>query len=240
MPIATLPPRAGLPRSFRPDSPTKTGLSGRSQGEPNQPPEVALHAFLDDQPLDLPAPTIASALRAGIAAAEARGRMVVEVRLDGTAVGDALLKAPPDVPLGAELRLITAELTALVGEALQAAAGALSQAGRDQAHAAELIRTARMDEAVSPLSAAVQAWNGVREAVAKSLGTLGPRFSGAAVASGVDARAQALAAALAELRRCLEAQDWSGLADVLGEDLSAETVAWGRMLESLRCTCRQG
>jgi hypothetical protein len=196
-----------------------------------------MHAFLDGQPLSLPRPTMAAAIRAGVDAASAAGRVVVEVALDGAPVGEAILQAPPEAALGSELRLTSIDPRALVADTLQNAMAALDAVQMDQKHASDLIWASRLDEALAPLSACVQAWNGVRDAVGKSVAMLGPAFESEAARAGLTPAAQSLAGDLGELRRCLEAQDWSGLSDCLGIDLTRQAAAWRDMLAVMNEAC---
>jgi hypothetical protein len=196
-----------------------------------------MRAFLDDRPLTLDRPTMAAAIRAGVDAAGALGRVVVEVSLDGEPVGDAVLQNPPETSPGAELRLTSIDPRALVADTLRDAGAALDAVREEQRHAADLIWAARLDEALAPLSTCVQTWNGVRDAVGKSVAMLGADFEARAGEAGLGAAAQSLAGHLGELRRCLEAQDWSGLSDCLAFDLTREAAAWCDLLGAMNGAC---
>jgi hypothetical protein len=199
-----------------------------------------MRAFLDGQPLDLARPTLAAALRAGVAAAGDRGRVVVQAELDGAALEEAVLQNPPETAPGAELRLTSIGPRELVSDTLGSAISALEAVRSEQRHAADLIWASRPDEALAPLSTCVQTWNGVRDAVGKSVAMLGPEFEGEATRSGLAPAAQSLSRGLAELRRCLEAQDWSGLSDCLAFDLTREAAQWHAVLGKMRLACAAG
>jgi hypothetical protein len=196
-----------------------------------------MRAFLDDQPLSLPRPTVAAAIQAAVASAGSRGRIVVEVSLDGSPLGEAVLQDPPESALGSELRLVSIDPRELVADTLDNAITALDAVQGEQRHAADLIWASRLDDALAPLSTCVQTWNGVRDAVGKSVAMLGADFEAAASGAGLAPAAQALATDLAELRRCLEAQDWSGLSDCLAFDLTRQAAVWRDVVGAMTAAC---
>lgn len=187
-------------------------------------------AFLDDAALSLDRPTFAAAIDAGGRAARARGRELGPVLLDGTPVGEAILRHPPEAALGREVRMVSvaggagAETAAQNG--LAGAAAALARATSAQSLAAELIQTARVEEALRPLVEAVEAWQEVRAAVAGEL-------SWAAGLESFEAMIAELSERLREVERSLRVQDWSALADALAYDMKEQAEGWRVLIEGV-------
>jgi hypothetical protein len=189
-----------------------------------------MNVLLDGRPLHLPEPrTLASAIRIASAEAEQRGRVVVEVQIDGAPAPDELLEDPPEAPVGSEVRLMSVEPRSLVRVTLMDAVDALEAARERQGRSAELIQIGKLDEALAPLSEAIETWQTVRDAVEKSAAMLGMdlRELGAAEGdSSIDELVATLAARLNEIRRTLAGEDWSALADVLAYDMGEQTDRW--------------
>jgi hypothetical protein len=208
----------------------RAGLSGYTR---------TMRVFLDGQPLALERATLASALHAASDVAQARGRVVVEVKVDGTIVSDTILSDPPDEALGSEMKIISVEPHLLVRETLLDAVEALDRAGQEQTDAAGEIQSGRVETAMPLLQSAILKWQAVRDAVEKSASLLdipldshisGPEGAGERNLGQV---VEGLASSLTEVRRALEAEDWSGLADLLAYDMSEQIRSWQEMLRSL-------
>lgn len=205
-----------------------------------------MRAFLDDKPLTFDRKTFAGALRAAVAAAEGRGRVIVDVLLDGTTVGDEVLSDPPDVAMGDELRLVSAEPKALVRVTLTEAADALARGAAAQTRAAELIQAGRVKDAFAPLGEVVQTWHNVHEAVSRGTDLLNMNIDGERVAleGGRSVRVSEAAAELArcleELKRSLSLEDWPALSDVLAFDLADQARVWRAVLVHLAERLRPG
>lgn len=198
-----------------------------------------MQTFLDNKPLSQEHPTFAAALQAAADEAARAGRVIVEALLDGSAVADDILERPPHEPLGTELRLISVEPRSLVRVTLMDAADALESAKQDQQRSAELIQSGKVEESLAPLSAAIQTWQAVRDAVEKSAALLRIPLDSIALpggASGTDTLIEligALSGRLEEVKRSLAAEDWSALADVLAYDLAEQADRWRLVLVSV-------
>lgn len=197
-----------------------------------------MQVFLDGKPLALEHATLKTALRAGSDEAERRGRVVVEVYVDGTMVSDTILSDPPDQALGSEMRLVSVEPKLLVRETLLDAADALDKARQEQSDAAEQIQCGRIEAAMPLMQNAILKWQAVRDAVEKSASLLDIPLdssidSGRGGTLTLSEVVEGLAASLTEVRRTLEAEDWSGLADLLAYDMSEQVKSWQSMLRSL-------
>jgi hypothetical protein len=192
---------------------------------------VEMLAYFDDAPLPLARPTFAAAVQAAQQQAEQSGRIVAQVLLDGTPVAAAILSSPPEVALGREVRFVTgaapaAQESAVTSRRLGEALQSLRHAAEQQAAAAKLVRTARVDEALAPLSQAVQAWHAVQRTAVEEL-------TWASESEAFQAIIEDLSATLRELHRSLEQQDWSALGDVLAHDMKEQAEGWRVLLEGI-------
>lgn len=206
-----------------------------------------MRVFLDNTPLTVERPTIAGALRAGCRAAEAARRIVVEATLDGQAIpGDELLN-PPDRELGdAEIRLTSAEPRSLVSTTLLDVADLLPGAQAEQRAAADAIHDGKLQDALTHLGDALRSWDQLRQVVENGARLLDLSLAdlrlGPADKAGqtptVSSRAGALGAQLAEVKRSIQAGDWTGLADVLAYELDGQAEAWRGVLTDLAAKVR--
>ncbi len=205
-----------------------------------------MQTFLDNKQLSPDHATFAAALQAAADEAARTGRVIVEALLDGSAVADDILERPPHEPLGSELRLISVEPRTLVRVTLMDAADALDTARQEQQRSAELIQSGKVEEALAPLSGAIQTWQAVRDAVEKSAALLRMPLDSIALpggASGTDTLIEmigSLAGRLEEVKRSLAAEDWSALADVLAYDLGDQANRWKTVLVSLSDSLKAG
>jgi predicted transcriptional regulator len=190
-----------------------------------------MRVLLDDRELAVDRPTLARALEAGLAEAEAGGRVLIEAKLDGVAIPDDQLASPTDAPLeGDELRLVSANPHALVRTSLFDARDALDDALERQTRAADLILTGQGNEALGAMADALQIWQAVRDVVAQG-SELIERTLGAGESFESDVRR--LSELLTEIKRCLNAQDWAALADLLAYDLGDQGEKWKQILEEM-------
>jgi hypothetical protein len=203
------------------------GVAGYTRG---------MQVYLDGQALAVERATLASGLRAASEAAQKRGRVVVEVYVDGNLVSDTILSDPPDEVLGAEMRMVSVEPRLLVRETLLDAAEALDKAGQEQTDAADEIQCGRVEGAMPLLQSAILKWQAVRDAVEKSASLLEIPLDSRIAGPGdrnLGQVVEGLATSLTEVRRTLESEDWSGLADLLAYDMAEQVKSWQGMLRSL-------
>lgn len=195
-----------------------------------------MKVYLDGRPLAVSAPvTMGAALRAATAEAGRRGRVVVEVEVDGSPAAESLLEDPPEEAVGAEVKMVSVEPRSLVRVTLMDAAEALEAARERQGRCAELIQIGKLDEALAPLSEAIQTWQTVRDAVEKSAQMLGMELRDLGTQAeerGLEELTALLADRLNEVRRSLSGEDWSALADVLAYDMGEQADRWKAALNA--------
>jgi len=179
-----------------------------------------MRLLIDDQPCETTATSIGEAIAGAAEVAGTRGRVVVEVVVDGRTWGDTELGSESKCGTAAdEISLITADLGELAGLTLDDAATALSDADRLQRESARLIQTDKLPEAMPMLGEALSVWQSVQDALLKSA-QAGDR--------------------LQALRQALEAKDPVGLADTLLYDLPEVVLEWQEALRSLAAIARAG
>lgn len=202
-----------------------------------------MRVLLDDQAVSLEVPTFAAAMDAGRREAERRGRVLVEVQVDGRPAPEAWLNAPESEDCrAAEVRLVSADPVSLVQVTLQEVADALEASRSSQKRAAELIQEDRLDEAMEPLSQAVSAWASVHQGVSNGAALLGLDTAALTAVTGepIGAMIEDLAAQLRSLKLAIAGEDWTTVADVLGYDMDDRCISWARAIRSLAANIGQG
>lgn len=197
-----------------------------------------MRVFLDNRDMGVAAGTLAEALKAGVTAAEASGRVVIEIKGDGVEIGDAELDRAGEASQIQELHLTSADARTLVRVTLHDAADVLSEAKARQDSASELIQAGQTQQALDELQQALGLWQLVRGTVDKSAELLSLKLEQTVVrAEGVEIRladeAEALKGSLGAIKTALEQQDWSALSDALSYDMDRRVVTWRRLLRAL-------
>jgi len=198
-----------------------------------------MNVYLDDERLTVEPPTLARAIAVARDTADARGRVVIEVKGDGAPVAADLLDQPPDNDAGfGELRLVSTPPGLFVRETLLEARSVLDDGVAAQEQAAERIQSGSLEDALQPLQQALQCWSLVRDVVERSQALIGEspatiEFEGpGGPTTGGDCISK-LTDALRDVRTALEQSDWSALSDALAYDLGDLAIAWRAMLEAL-------
>jgi hypothetical protein len=194
---------------------------------------------LDGEVLEVSRPTLAEALKAGIAAAERRGVLIVGVTADGRALEGAELERPSDEPSTfASISLISASPGLLVERTLREAAAAVDELRASQAKVAELVQIGDTAAALEHLQGVFATWSAVREVVDRGGRLLGRELLSMEPASidavrPVEACMLGLTQGLQEVKRALEREDWSLLSDVMGHRLEGLAKDWNVVLNAL-------
>lgn len=199
-----------------------------------------MKVLLDQTLLDITPASVAEALMAGRDAAEAAGRLVIEVHADGSPIDIALLDQPPTDTAGIlELKMISTPPGPFIRTTLLDAADLLEQIRIAQAQAVEQFQTGHIEDGVPSLQHALGSWTLVRDVVDKaaSLGTIEPS---AVIVNTPDGSTRTgatyidgLARDLDAVRIALEKQDFTVLADVLDGDLDTQAAHWIDFIKAL-------
>jgi hypothetical protein len=202
---------------------------------------MIMRILIDEQPSDIQASSIGEALNSAAADAGQRGRVIVEVHVDGETWSEEQLSSTERCAETAEeLRLISADLRELVQQTLGEASEILPGADELQRAAAKLLQADQHTEAMDKLGEALAIWRTVQTAVFKSAQALGIDLEavvvdGVSIAQGV----QQLNAKLADLRGALEANDPVGVSDTLLYEMPDVVSAWRAGLLALQMYVQQ-
>lgn len=193
-----------------------------------------MRATLDGESLTIDRPSLAAALQAGAASARERGRIVIEVVLDGEPVQGEALAEPSDAPLSGEhLAMTSTDPASLVRVTLFDAADAMDSARDEHAACAEMIHRGDVGEAMGALARLLSTWQAVREAVVQGGAAMGQPLSSYVGQGKLDERTDALSRQLDTLKRAVADSDLSAVADVLEDDLQSEAGLWADTLRQI-------
>ena len=194
-----------------------------------------MRVLLDDRPCEGDAASVGEAISSAAAVAGERGRVVVEVIVDGVSWTDRELDSTDmQDSVADEVSLVTADLRDLVCETLSDAANALADADAIQREAAELIQIGRHPEAMKRLAHALEIWRSFHEAVSKSAEAVPIDLAAIRVGDdSVEGGLGRLRQRLQEIRSALEANDPVGLSDTLMYDLPDIVIEWRSLLEAM-------
>lgn len=200
-----------------------------------------MRVLLDDVPLDIDRPTLASALETGITRAQAAGRVVTRITLDGVSLTDEQLADPSEEEIpGAEVAMTTAEPIVLVRTTLMDGRDALAQTIELQKAAAQMLHAGETKDALRAVGETLGLWQAVQQVVQQTTSmvgatpqtlTLEPAAPGEAPIP-LSTRVEELAATLVEIRDAMREGDLTRLADALEYDLVEKAELWRTLLHS--------
>jgi hypothetical protein len=209
-----------------------------------------MKAYLDESELKLGPPAgatggagaaglgFAHALEEARRAAQALGRVIVEVKLDGRAMSDDELEAGQrgvkvDPPPG-KVEFVSVDPRELVATSLEQAADALEEARDVQAAAAELLASGDVNGALAPISEVVGVWEAVRAVLDQGPQLIGRPLTGLLAAEAkVGEHTLALSACLQGFKHALEGQDWSTLGDHMASEMDQQARVWSGLLRDM-------
>lgn len=196
-----------------------------------------MKVFLDGEELAVKGASLGTALAAGTAASEEKGRIIVEVWADGDPAPESDLSSPPErEPYASELRFVTAEPKSLVRTVLLDVSDALSATRDTQRQAADHLQVGETGQALVELGDAVRTWETVRRAVEEGCALVNiPTATGSTIAGGGinSALVEDLASNLTSIKKALADQDWPALADLLSFELDEQIDRWQEELNRL-------
>lgn len=198
---------------------------------------------LDGVTLALDHPTVRTALEAGIAAAEAKGAMIVGVLGDNQELAQELLQEPPDTPGSpphfAHLAMSSVRPADLVARTLRDAAAAVDGLIASQQHAAAAIQEGKLQEGLVSLQEIFSTWQLVRDVISQGASVLKRDLTQLATLPGIDGNKpvqlclNALVHTLREVKTSIDSEDWSALCDHVGFTLDAMAKDWKVVLGAL-------
>ncbi len=195
-----------------------------------------MRLLLDEQPCATNAATVGEAIADAANQAEAAGRTIIQVVVDGESWPQSRLTDPASIEIRAdEVRLVSVPPALLVRETFASAAEAVDDADALQQKAAEKLQADDAAAALPMLQEAMTVWGAVREAVVGSIELLDLDL--AAIDCGDDGPAlqvvEQLAQRLRDLRDGLVGADPAAIADILLYDFPETAVAWRGLLSQL-------
>lgn len=189
---------------------------------------------IDQQPCELATDSVWAAIAEASAQAQAKGRLIIEVIVDGKQLSDEELAALESEQRAANsVELTTANVGALVAEVFAEADDALGLAETMQTEAAEKLQAGAQGEAMAKLSEAISIWQDAQRALELGMAALGGD------STAIDSKT--LEESVARLRQQLDGvceslrqRDMIALADALLYELPECVTEWGSMLRNLR------
>jgi hypothetical protein len=195
-----------------------------------------MRVLMDDMPCDLDSATIARAIAAAAAHAAQRGRVVVDVFIDGRRWdGESEAGSDAEPAAAHEIRFVSCEPGVLVAQALIDSDSALAEADELQRQAAHLIQSDDLPAALESLGEAVGLWTDVQQAIIDGAALLGLTLDDIQVrGEGIAAIIVRLNERLHTIRRALKARDPVTLADALLYDMPDVVDEWRGVLAWMR------
>ena len=194
-----------------------------------------MRILLDNEPCPLTAENLGEVLHAANDIAQGRGRLVVEVLVDGIALSDTQLLDEERLQAPAEeVHLRTCTAMDILSETFQNASMAVLESEQVQEQAARLIQAGNTVEGMKTLSVALSTWIEVHDAVVKGLTLAGEdpdtlvineiRFSDAS---------SSLQDLLGQLRAGITNADSSVICDCLLYEFPVICNTWAGLLQGL-------
>lgn len=191
--------------------------------------------YLDDEPTALTGDDLSSVLAAAREQAQRDGRVVVEVQVDGEAVGADQLDAADEIAVAdREVRLYSAEPKALARQTLEQVRPRLAEVKQIQEQAAEHLQQDEGPQAMARVRDMIEIWLQTQQAVLHSAVLVGIDLNELKVDDTPFERITAeLLAKLQEVKVLLETQDSVALADTLQYEWPDLADQWDRLLGSM-------
>jgi hypothetical protein len=194
-----------------------------------------MQVLLDDMAYDVKATTVGEAIDAAAALAEQRGRLIVDVSVDGVRLTESELSADDRRGATADtVRFTSAAPVELVRQIFADAADALRYADELQREAAELLQSDRHTASFDRLNEAISIWLQVREAIVKGSQLVGLDLDEIQLPRPIHESINALNEQLEAIRGALAEHDDIALADTLLYELPEVVEEWRCVLEELQ------
>lgn len=194
-----------------------------------------MRIVLDESETHLTAESVVDAVQQAATLAGERGRMIVEIEVDGIRWSEEDLSAPDAMARKAgELRLQTAHPAELLEEMFAGASEAVREVDAIHREAAKFLQTGDNKQGYARLLEALAVWGAVQTGLTRGLG-LGVLSRESLESAGIDVGAtmQTLEGCLKTVREALVAQDETALSDCLLYEFPAVTERISKLLASL-------
>lgn len=202
-----------------------------------------MKATLDGTSIQVDPPTLAAAIAAGAKAAEAQGRIIVEVKADGVSLpGEALANPSTAANACHDVAMVSADPRALVRVSLLDGVEALASLKPLHGAVADALAAGNLQLALDQLREVLNTWQALQNLLEHSRALLAVDLSTVPLPEGepgFDARAAEFVTFTRAIRDAVSNQDWSALSDTVGYDLDAAADAWAILLQSLASHVQQ-
>lgn len=194
-----------------------------------------MRILLDETETSLKAKTVGEALRQAADLAGQRGRMIVEVEVDGIRWSEEDLATPETSDRAAgELKLLSAHPAELLQETFTQASEAIVSVEEIQCEAAKHMQAGRSKEGLQGLLEALAIWGAVQTGIARGLDIGVFRLEDLQTRGiDVDGAMKALEAKLRDLRQAIIDQDYTALSDCLLYEFPATAQRVAALLRAL-------
>ena len=191
--------------------------------------------FLDDEPVQLPGENLAELITSATRHLSDDGRVVVEVMIDGSVLDADGMNQRKDSPLGDnEVRLVSADPSALAVSTLHQVRDQLPQASSLHEQAAEYLQQDKPEEALKLLAESIGVWMQTQEAVLGSAGVVGLGLDEVKVDEvPMSDFTDELIKSLHELKDLIIAGDTVALADALAYEWPPIVERWDALIGEL-------
>lgn len=194
-----------------------------------------MRILLDEAETGLTASCVGDAVRRAAALAGEKGRMIVEIEVDGVTWTEEDLATPEaGARPAAELRLQTAHPAELIGETFTRSREALAMIGEMQREAAKFLQSGESKKGYDHLLEALAVWAAIQTGLTKGL-ALGVLSVESVEARGVDVTGsmRVLEDALRGVKQSLVNQDETALCDCLLYEFPPVIARMSTLLEGL-------
>ena len=195
-----------------------------------------MQILIDDLPCEVDASTVGEAIEGAAGLARERGRLIVDVIVDGTRWSEADLASDERHAQTAEvIKFTSAEPVELVRHTFADASDSLAEAADLQREAAELLQSGQGTVSMDKLGEAVSIWLCVQEAIVSGAELVELDLD--TVQTGgepLPVAIRRLNDSLDTLRVSLQQRDEIALADTLLYDFPPIIEAWRRLLHDLQ------
>lgn len=195
-----------------------------------------MQILIDEVPCNMDAGTVGEAIKSASDLARDRGRLIVDVTVDGSRLTEADLTSSRRHDEAAEIiRFTSADPVEMVTHAFEDAQDALAEADELQREAAELLQSGQHTVAMDKLNEAVAIWLSVQEAIVKGAQVVGLDLDTVNVGGApLQDMIHRLNECLKIVRRGLQDRDEIALADTLLYEFPQVVEQWRGLLRDLR------
>lgn len=202
---------------------------------PGSPYHARMAIFIDEQRTELAGSTLAEVLDSAQNELQPRGRVVVEVALDGRSLSGPDLETEQDAAVAdRDVRLTTADPRQLVAQTLRQVDDRLEEARELQNEAAELLQQDKPSSAMDRVGEAINIWLQAQQAVLNSAMLLGIDLDQLTIdGEPLKSFTDELLEQLQNVKELLGSQDTVALADALAYEWPELVDRWHRLLATL-------